>query len=251
MRLMKWPLVVLGLLMVAGIVGLGIVLRPVEPAKKLVEVKKVSEQKRVPAIRGRVAAIRKVKEEIKKEMVAMSPAIRALSLNVYWEAALAHEPLEGLQSVAWVTGERARDGLKEFGGTTIEAVVGHRRRVGRRITCEFSWKCMAAAKTVPSKMKLWRASVAVATAQQDGKYTPPTKFRSVRWYLNREVVLKKYPRNLCWFEKRLIEVGKIHPQSRHVAYRRPASAGELRMLATKKPASCMLAAKKKKKTPKE
>ena len=98
--------------------------------------------------------------------------------NVYWEAAAAGEPYEGLLMVAWVVEGRRADNRRAWGGDTTCGVVYKR--------LQFSWTGIAATQHLPQNWRAYAKAVAAVIEVKLGLYTPPEYLRSARYYLRPE-----------------------------------------------------------------
>jgi hypothetical protein len=141
----------------------------------------------------------------------------ALAKNVYYEALLANEPEISSRMVAHVTGVRAKQNKRYFGGSDIRDVVyARKKKKNGVIVCQFSWTCIEAANREPSKRHLWESALRIAKDELAGKFVPPPHLFGADFYLN---VKYSGRRNICEFKTERVYLGKAESESQHEFFR--------------------------------
>lgn len=164
------------------------------------------------------------------EAATLSEEARCLGLNVYWEAAMAKEPLEGMRMVAYVTHERMRQNRPYWGGNTLCGVVYAKRTTllkkskerpkgGSRTVYQFDWVRVVKDPT-PRNRQRWVASVEVAEDEIAGRYQPPRGLMGATSYLNPHFAGK---RNIKEFATRNRCLGTVEG-SQHLFFRDATAA---------------------------
>ena len=135
---------------------------------------------------------------------------KCLGLNIYYEARSESE--EGMRMVGYVTVERVKLARSYWGHTICEAVFKKtitRKKRGKRWvtihTCQFSWACMRKVQPRPRDFVKWTKALRLAREQQEGKYTPPARFKHALYYLRPEHSTRKGMRIF----KKLVFLGKV------------------------------------------
>ena len=142
-----------------------------------------------------------------------------LALNIYHEAR--GETVLGQQVVAHVTGARAQENLREYGGRSICSVVFHRNmREDGKLIAEFSWTSMKRLSTRPLRAASWTTAWRIAGDWLEGDFKVPKAMADARYYLNPK---DASPAGLCWFRRHAVPLATI---GNHRLYRRPQTVSE-------------------------
>ena len=141
-----------------------------------------------------------------------------LAVAIFFEGGSTAETLEGQRHIARVVTERAKAGLRKWGGRDICDVVFY-KRAG---VCQFTFACLPLARRTPRGGARWETALAVAREELEGR--SEVSEGSIRYYMNPALTSD---RNACRFRKEFVPVLEA---GRHHFFREPTEA-ERRELA--------------------
>ena len=145
-----------------------------------------------------------------------------LAVAIFFEGGSTAETLEGQRHIARVVTERAKAGLRKWGGRDLCEVVFY-KRAG---VCQFTFACLPLARRTPRGGARWQTALAVAREELAGQ--SEVNESSIRYYMNPALTSD---RNACRFRKEFVPVLEA---GRHHFFREPTEA-ERRELAKQRP----------------
>ena len=148
-----------------------------------------------------------------------------LAVAIFFEGGSTAETLEGQRHIARVVTERAKAGLRKWGGRDLCDVVFY-KRAG---VCQFTFACLPLARRTPRGGARWETALAVAREELAGQ--SEVNESSIRYYMNPALTSD---RNACRFRKEFVPVLEA---GRHHFFREPTAA-ERRELAMSDPEEC-------------
>jgi len=148
-----------------------------------------------------------------------------VAVAIFFEGGSTAETLEGQRHIARVVTERAKAGLRKWGGRDLCEVVFY-KRAG---VCQFSFACLPLAHRTPRGGSRWETALAVAREELAGQ--SEVSESSIRYYMNPALTSD---RNACRFRKEFVPVLEA---GRHHFFREP-TAEERRQLANSEPEEC-------------
>jgi hypothetical protein len=148
-----------------------------------------------------------------------------LAAAIFFEGGSTAETLEGQRHIARVVTERAKAGLRKWGGRDLCDVVFY-KRAG---VCQFSFACLPLARRTPRGGARWETALTVAREELAGQ--SEVNESSIRYYMNPALTSD---RNACRFRKEFVPVLEA---GRHHFFREP-TAEERRELAKSDPEEC-------------
>jgi len=148
-----------------------------------------------------------------------------LAVAIFFEGGSTAEVLEGQRHIARVVTERAKAGLRKWGGRDLCDVVFY-KRAG---VCQFTFACLPLARRTPRGGAHWETALAVAREELAGQ--SEVNESSIRYYMNPALTSD---RNACRFRKEFVPVLEA---GRHHFFREPTAA-ERRELAVSDPEEC-------------
>ena len=148
-----------------------------------------------------------------------------VAVAIFFEGGSTAETLEGQRHIARVVTERAKAGLRKWGGRDLCEVVFY-KRAG---VCQFSFACLPLAHRTPRGGSRWETALAVAREELAGH--SEVSESSIRYYMNPALTSD---RNACRFRKEFVPVLEA---GRHHFFREP-TVEERRQLANSEPEEC-------------